>query len=112
MKEIGGSAGFGAAENAGKTPTADEKEAERMFRAAWEAMLIEGMGGEGGQLAEGMGELLGQSGIKGKTVESSGKEAGNAEEKDDFQKTIRQAMDKLKDSESTLKVCSICLFFD
>ena len=62
-----------------------ESEQQRAFRAAWEAMLIEGMNGAGTQ-KEGEGQGQGEAGKK------------------DFQAGIRTTMDKLKSSESEFRV--------
>ncbi|KAI0644010.1 Pex19 protein family-domain-containing protein [Trametes meyenii] len=68
---------------------ADDEERERAFRAAWEAMLVEGMNGT--MSAE---DMLG-AGSKGAVEEGSVPAAGTAES---FQESIRKAMDKMKES--------------
>ncbi|TFK32374.1 Pex19 protein, partial [Crucibulum laeve] len=87
----------------------DEEEAAKVLKAAWEAMLVDGMNGESGD--EGLmrlGELLGQDPLSG----AAGKEKAKAPPapapvaSNDFQSKIKQAMDKLKESESNLKTDS------
>jgi hypothetical protein len=87
MREIGSP----SVNTGGRKETGEEELKELDFRAAWEAMLIEGMGG-------GLGEL--NSGPQLDRVA----EQGDAGEKGDFRQSIRQAMDRLKESESTLQV--------
>ncbi|KIM38541.1 hypothetical protein M413DRAFT_447771 [Hebeloma cylindrosporum] len=83
MREIAGEA-------AGSTSDKDvtEEERNRVFKAAWEAMLVDGMDGN-----------LGDGGLEG-----IGAALGKSEEKEQgasgFQDKIKQAMDKLKESES------------
>ncbi|KAF8154421.1 Pex19 protein family-domain-containing protein [Crassisporium funariophilum] len=95
MREIAGDPTEGAGEKA-ETETTEEERA-RAFKAAWEAMLVEGMDGNvaGGDL-NGLGEIY------GKDNEAKGKEksAGG------FQDKIKQAMDKLKESETNLQADS------
>jgi len=91
MREIGGDAGLPGFAAGEKT-----EEQEREFRAAWEAMLIQGMG------QGGISELDISS---GSTKDNEmGKGEGNVAGKEGFQQSIRQTMDKLKESESMLKV--------
>jgi peroxin-19 len=84
MREI--TAGVPGAGDAPRENETDEEKAEReqLFKAAWEAMLIEGMDGQvkAGDVASG----------------SAAPEPAN-----DFQKTVRAAMDKMKTSEDSLK---------
>ncbi|EDR10787.1 uncharacterized protein LACBIDRAFT_293286 [Laccaria bicolor S238N-H82] len=88
------------AEGKGKKEGGGEKEEERqakMFKAAWEAMLVEGMNGPGGEeLAELLagGEATGARDGKSTTAEGAG---------GGFQDKIKQAMDKLKESETNLQ---------
>lgn len=70
-------------------------EEERKTQEAWEKMLIEGMSGLHMNDAEASSSSTGSGG--------SSHEPPTSE--DDFQKTIQQAMKKLKDSDSTLQVC-------
>jgi peroxin-19 len=71
----------GAAE--GKKEMTDE---ERKFKAAWEAMIIEGLGGPASS-EEGLdkGRASGETGT--------------------FQSKIKQTIDKLKENESKFQVC-------
>ena len=92
MREMGAGAGkekeiVTNAETETETTTKDgdtdaESDQQRAFRAAWEAMLIEGMNGQ----KEGEGQGQGEAGKK------------------DFQAGIRATMDKLKSSESEFRV--------
>lgn len=68
-----------------------QKETERLMKAAWEAMLIEGMDGSDGPPSS-----------------SSEKPVAN-----DFQSKIKQTMEKLKESEDNLQVrtYAICISF-
>ncbi|KDQ51862.1 hypothetical protein JAAARDRAFT_40687 [Jaapia argillacea MUCL 33604] len=98
MAEIAAS-GSGGAGSAGAGGETEEEEKEKAFRAAWEAMLIEGM-----DEAIGAKKPEGADAKKGKGGEKVGSGSGTKpEEEDAFQKTIRQAMDKLKESESSLQ---------
>ncbi|EDR06300.1 uncharacterized protein LACBIDRAFT_300395 [Laccaria bicolor S238N-H82] len=79
-----------------KEETTEEERQAKMFKAAWEAMLVEGMNGPGGdELAELLagGEKPGVKVGKSTTAEGAG----------GFQEKIKQAMDKLKESESNLQ---------
>jgi peroxin-19 len=91
MREIGGDAGLPGSAVGEKT-----EEQEREFRAAWEAMLIQGMGTGG---ISGLDTTLGST-----SDNEMGKDEGNVAGKEGFQQSIRQTMDKLKESESMLKV--------
>ncbi|KAK7062700.1 Peroxisome chaperone and import receptor [Paramarasmius palmivorus] len=68
-----------------------EKEAQRIMKAAWEAMLVEGMNG-----------MTGEDVSEDNTASRS--EGPN--NSGDFQSKIKQTMDKLKESESNLKAGS------
>jgi peroxin-19 len=87
----------------------DKEERERAMKAIWEAMLIEGMSGEiEGNKGDGKGfdfkgTESGQCKVSSKDKEGD-KGDGKAGDMDDFQKTVRATMEKLKGSESTLKV--------
>ncbi|KDR85803.1 hypothetical protein GALMADRAFT_234894 [Galerina marginata CBS 339.88] len=88
MREIAGEAP--AAEGTpGSDPT--EEEQARTLKAAWEAMLVEGMDGN---LGEGGSGGLGEPFMK----EGEASKDGGA-----FQDKIKQAMHKLKESESKLQ---------
>ncbi|KAF9068536.1 Pex19 protein [Rhodocollybia butyracea] len=62
-----------------------QKESERLMKAAWEAMLIEGMNG---------------------MTEDPVSAASTSKDTNDFQSKIKQTMDKLKKSEDNLKTSS------
>lgn len=86
----------------------DEKEdSERQFKAAWEAMLIDGLGGEDAGLGEAMSEsgvgAKGKSNDQTRALGTQGDSSGSGENSD-FQGKIRQTMGKLRESESTLQV--------
>jgi len=74
-----------------------EREQESVLRKAWEDMLVEGMNGAVGpeELATGA-----SSSSKGK---GKGSSDINAELEDNFQESIRKAMEKLKESDSNLQ---------
>ncbi|KXN92039.1 Peroxisome biogenesis protein 19-1 [Leucoagaricus sp. SymC.cos] len=77
-----------------------DAERAKAFKAAWEAMLVEGLnGGDDAGRLEKLGEPLGKDGVKAKgDSNGAGTSTGN-----DFQSKIKQAMDKLKESESNLQ---------
>lgn len=72
-----------------------KEETERRFKAAWEAMLVEEMDGMG----QGIGEDVQKSSTSMPDTKSKEGETTNA-----FKDQIRQAMDKLRESESNLQV--------
>ncbi|VDB92416.1 unnamed protein product [Peniophora sp. CBMAI 1063] len=81
LRELGGESG--EAGPSSTAPASDkDKEQEEAFRKAWEKLLVDGMNGEG----EGEGAPP----------------AANAAE-DPFQKNIREAMERLKQSDETLQ---------
>ena len=100
------------------------KEAEQALKAAWEAMLVEGMNGmagtDGDRLAN-LGEILGDPGLGPKKdgakmeASNSGKAGESASQgatekkKNDFQDALKQAMNKMKETESNLQVSSFRL---
>ena len=98
MREIAAEAGDKPEE---KLPKASQEDLEReaKFRKAWEDMLVEGMNGA----------LDGEDvGGKGKTAAAKSGEEQKADVPDDgFQASIRKAMEKLKESDSSLQVCLI-----
>lgn len=94
----------------------DPQEIEEM-RQAWEKMLISGMdagGADGVNLPGVFGGTPPTAGPappppKAKDVSADSKSGSSSKpDGNDFQKTIRQAMEKLKDSEEALKVCGTC----
>ena len=98
MREIAAEAGEKPEE---KLPKASQEDLEReaKFRKAWEDMLVEGMNGA----------LDGEDvGGKGKTAAAKSGEEQKADVPDDgFQASIRKAMEKLKESDSSLQVCLV-----
>lgn len=108
MRDMGAPLG-----NAGEVPgsaasvdPAEEQRREEAFRKAWEAMLIEGMDGA----VPGLDDIAGVTAKSGSGA-STGAEADTGKDKekatgaaeDDFQKNIRAAMQKLKESEQNLR---------
>ncbi|PFH49457.1 hypothetical protein AMATHDRAFT_63154 [Amanita thiersii Skay4041] len=98
------------------------KEAERTFKAAWEAMLVEemndGSSAGGGEVLPKLGEVLGEKGVGGGAAkEKEKKESGDGakaagtsasasvvgDQNMNFQERLKQAMDKMKESESNLQ---------
>ncbi|KAF9044164.1 Pex19 protein family-domain-containing protein [Panaeolus papilionaceus] len=105
MLKLAGEAQETAGEGDEKTPLSAEQQ-QKLMKAAWEAMLIEGLNSDGKGL-EGLGEVmeeaLGDKKDKQKTPmgpEAPPLPAG------DFQTRIKQTMEKLKQSESKLKDAS------
>jgi peroxin-19 len=85
------------------------KEAERVFKAAWEAMLVEGMNGTATEEEiEGLGNEPGSE--PRADAAGSGSAPSTAEPKrNDFQERLKQAMDKMKEAESNLQVNSLVI---
>jgi peroxin-19 len=97
MQELGGSSLSESAEDKNRPEgELSNDEVERSFKAAWEAMLVEGM--------DGMGQGINED-AKEKSSTSDTKR-GDGESSNAFKDQIRQAMDKLRESESNLKVLS------
>lgn len=96
MRELGSgnvsSTGESADGNNNPERELSSEEAERMFKAAWEAMLVEGMDGASSQTAQ-----------KG-NPSTSATQQGDGAPPNTFQDQIRQAMNKLRESESNLQV--------
>jgi peroxin-19 len=111
MREMGGLGGGvdgGGGEEGGKK-TEEEKEQERAFRAAWEAMLVEGMDGMVASPPPSSSSAPSPAPAppakeKGKEKESASAGPTDPSSKQDFQAGIRAAFEKLKSSESGLKV--------
>ncbi|TRM59789.1 Pex19 protein family-domain-containing protein [Schizophyllum amplum] len=93
MKELGEEAVKERA-SAGKEISSEEQ--DRIFKAAWEAMLVDGMNGQGEDL-EALGDILGEAGVQPKDAQRPEPAASN-----DFQAKIRQATQKLRESESNM----------
>ncbi|KAI0051537.1 Pex19 protein [Auriscalpium vulgare] len=86
LLDLGG--GVPAPSASGAKDKEEEKKREDTFKAAWEAMLVDGMDG-----------LVDLDGFNGKA--SASNDAESVE--DAFQKSVRQAMERLKASEDTLQ---------
>lgn len=71
-------------------------ETERMFKAAWEAMLVEGM--------DGTVQSTSNDTKEPSSAPMTGTEPDGGGPSNTFQDQIRQAMDKLRESESNLQV--------
>jgi hypothetical protein len=89
MRELGAP---GVAGTAGAPQTEEERKRAETLAAAWEAMLVEGMDGA---TAQGAGGASGPG---------AGKVAQDAGAEDAFQKTIRETMSRMQDSEASLRV--------
>lgn len=79
----------------------DGTAADRERQQAFEKMLIEGMNGVD---LGNLGEEAFPSAAGGTVKAGAGATTPGAQDEDAFQRSIRQAMEKLKDSDSTLKV--------
>ncbi|KAJ3864466.1 Pex19 protein, partial [Lentinula novae-zelandiae] len=91
--------------NENKNEETEEGEAERLMKAAWEAMLIEGM--------NGMTEPPPLPSTSKSTTASTSASGGGAASGagSDFQSKIKQTMEKLKESEVNLQACDSSFFF-
>lgn len=98
MKELGGAT---STFSAGDTSTGglEDAERERALMQAWESMLAEDMDGAMGGTSSG--------GRTGKAAGTEGAKKDQEEVEDAFQKTIREAMERMKESDDALKVRSI-----
>ncbi|KAG5641154.1 hypothetical protein DXG03_005880 [Asterophora parasitica] len=119
MREISGGAlpgetpsssgeGAGTGEGGAGGGALSDEETAKAFKAAWEAMLVEGMDGMAANDIAGLEEFLGQGAAKGKeTGTSSTQQAGSGSApQNEFQSKIKQAVDKLRESESNLQADS------
>ncbi|KAJ2933035.1 hypothetical protein H1R20_g4066, partial [Candolleomyces eurysporus] len=103
MREIAEESGAkasssGAKDGGGDGKAAPEEEKAKLFRAAWEAMLIEEMNGKEGQdPLVSLGDALGQQSKSGAPSSSSGAAGEN------FQDKIKQTMGKFKEMEDKAK---------
>lgn len=88
MRELGGE----SASSGGAGGDFEDDATKRALNAAWEAMLVEGLAGKGDDVEV---EELGPDGVKGKGASSGA---------NDFQSKIKETMDRLKQTESNLKV--------
>jgi hypothetical protein len=101
MRELSGAGptpGELGAASTSTSQTEQEKEKAKAFAAAWEAMLVEGMGAEA------------WTADKATTAGRAQAQAGAAPE-DAFAKTIREAMERMQDSEANLQVFTISIPF-
>ena len=87
------------------------------MREAWEQMLIAGMDGADGinlsSMLSGTPPATNSTSppLKAKDAPTPSKAGPSSKpSENNFQETIRQAMEKLKDSEDVLKVCDTCAF--
>jgi len=87
LKEIGGEGALDADDEL----TEEEREKEKAFKSAWESLFMEGIAG---------------TGVGGSKPSSPSTTAKPGEAEDSFQSRIKMTMDKLKESESTLKTDS------
>jgi len=96
---IGSQTGASSSEATGGSGDKEMTDEERTqaIKSAWEAMLIEGMNGTD----DGSSRVLAEGDVRPKTASEN-----TAVPPNDFQTRIQQAMNKLKESESNLRVCS------
>lgn len=92
MKELGGSVPGASTSQPGAS--GDDAERDRALLKAWEAMLAEDMDGA----------AAGTTTDASKTLASGSAKGPDAGVEDAFQKTIREAMDRMKENEDVLKV--------
>jgi peroxin-19 len=96
----------------------DTQAQDTAFREAWNKMIIQDLEGDG--KGNGLGTLLGRRDDTEDDAHTTEQKKHSGDEKqkmpeaeDPFQKAIRQAMEKLQDSDDTLKVrclnIDICL---
>ncbi|RXW17355.1 hypothetical protein EST38_g8504 [Candolleomyces aberdarensis] len=91
------------AKDGGDGNAAPEEEKAKLFRAAWEAMLIEEMNGKEGQdPLVSLGDVLGQQ-SKGGAPSSSSGPSSSAAAGENFQDKIKQTMGKFKEMEDKAK---------
>lgn len=94
MKELGGTIPSLSASGAGAGAGQEDAERERAFLQAWETMLAEGMDGT----------MEAPTADASKSSTSGTTKPADAGVEDAFQKTIRDAMDRMNQSEEALKV--------
>ncbi|KAI0699770.1 Pex19 protein [Cerioporus squamosus] len=107
FRDIAQGAGLDDIPDLGKeAEDATDEERERAFKAAWEAMLVEGMNGTmnpedllGGLGAAGAGKAKAKAGEAKASGSGSVPSASAGAATDSFQENIRRAMDKLKESD-------------
>lgn len=98
LKEIGGEAALGDGEE--ELATGDV-EKDKAFKAAWESLFLDGIGGV---------DMPADPAPAGSSKADSAPTSAPAGVTDDsFQSRIKMTMDKLKESESTLKVHDLLL---
>lgn len=91
MREIAGE--VGVPESGASGDDLAEAERSRAFKAAWEAMLVEGMDGN-----------IGEDGIAGLGAEAFEKDAAPTKDgAGGFQDKIKQAMNKMKENEAKIQ---------
>ncbi|KAI0666461.1 Pex19 protein family-domain-containing protein [Trametes maxima] len=103
FRDIAQGAGLEGAPSTGAEDGDEER--ERAFRAAWEAMLVEGMNGTmsaedvlGAGAGDGTGKEKGKGVDAGAVKEGGGPSVASGAGADSFQESIRKAMDKMKES--------------
>jgi hypothetical protein len=100
-------------------PTTQTEKDEAEFKKAWEKMLVgelngSGEGGGGGIDDETLDGIFGLKDLGGAGAGAGAGGAAKGKEKvaeDEFQKKIKQAMEKLKDSDDSAKVRNTLLSF-
>ena len=92
---------------------ATDDEREKAFKAAWEAMLVDGMNGTinpedflgtPGAASAGAAKAKATATATASGASSSGAGANAGAGTDSFQENIRRAMDKLKESDQKVRV--------
>ncbi|TFK18847.1 Pex19-domain-containing protein [Coprinopsis marcescibilis] len=108
MRELSGGALPGEGANDGdEGGVKEDDEQTKALKAAWEAMLIEGMNGQAGEdLLPSLGDILGEGGQAGapRAAEAPSSSSGAAPE--NFQERIKQAMGKMKEGENDLRAAA------
>jgi len=92
--------GVGEGGRGGEQGKEEGSQQDEAFRRAWETVLAEGMDGRMGGLMDG---------TAGPSTSEKKKDTGaKGVEDDEFQKNIKRAMDRLKESDSNLQVRNTC----
>ncbi|KAG6816602.1 hypothetical protein H0H87_004694 [Tephrocybe sp. NHM501043] len=106
MREIGLGATEGQKDaEGGIDKQLDDEELAKVFKAAWEQMLVDGLDGKPGHDLAGLEEFLGNPPKDAKAKED-GKGKTSVGPKTPFQEKIQQALGKIRDDESNLKESS------
>lgn len=109
--QVGGAGGAGGEEEISEE---EEKRREEMFKKAWDDMMKDGMeeamaGLKLDPTAEGSATAAGANG-QGKERQTRSLPEG-AHVEDEFLKSVRQAQEKLKESEANLRVSMMFMHF-